>query len=158
MKTLLTKLKACKPALDWVGDKTIEQAWNECQRGDWLLWLAAKLDIDRKILVYAASQCARTSLQYVPIDEKRPLIAIETAERWTRGEATLEEVKIAARDNRAVDAVNAVYAVYAAYYAAAAAYDAASASGAAANADSLKESAEIVRKNIPYSVIMSKLT
>ena len=104
MKTLLTKLKACKPALDWVGDKTIEQAWNECQRGDWLLWLAAKLDIDRKILVYAASQCARTSLQYVPIDEKRPLIAIETAERWTRGEATLDEVKIAADAAYASDA------------------------------------------------------
>ena len=144
MKTLLTKLNACKEAIDWVGNKTIEQAWNECQRGDWLLWLAAKLDIDRKILVYAACQCARTALQYVPTGEKRPLIAIETAERWCRGEATLDEVKIAARAAAASANDGAAYA--AASYA------------AAARTNALKECVEIIRNNIPYSVIMSKLT
>ena len=30
---------ACEPALEWVGDRTLEQAWAECPRGDWMEWL-----------------------------------------------------------------------------------------------------------------------
>lgn len=77
-----------------------QTAWNSCNRGDYLLYIAGMLCIPNSLLhkqiVFAACQCARLSLKYIP--DERPLSAIEITERWTRGEATLEEVKIAERD------------------------------------------------------------
>ena len=76
----LEELDACSEAIGWVEtQETIEQAWQNCERGDWLLWLIGKLDIDRKRLVLAACECARLSLHLVPEDEDRPKIAIEMA-------------------------------------------------------------------------------
>ena len=125
-QTLLQQLGACLEAREWAGERTPEQAWHDCERGDWLLWLAARLDIDRKPLVLAACACARLALPYVPAGEQRPLAAIETAERWTRGEATIEQVRAAA---------DAAYAAYASYASDAdAAYAALAASAADADA------------------------
>jgi hypothetical protein len=41
----LIDLGACEEAIDWVGERTIEQAVAECERGDWLEWLVSKLDL-----------------------------------------------------------------------------------------------------------------
>ena len=30
----LVAMRACQSALDWIGDRTIEQAWSECGRND----------------------------------------------------------------------------------------------------------------------------
>ncbi len=57
-----------------------------------MLWLAVKCGVDRKQIMFVACQCARLVLSHLPKNEKRPLIAIETAERWIKGEATIEEV------------------------------------------------------------------
>ena len=38
MKELLKKLNACQPAREWADDKTIEEIWATCYRGDWMLW------------------------------------------------------------------------------------------------------------------------
>jgi hypothetical protein len=32
--------------LEWVGDKTIEQAWETCQNPEWMLWILTKTDLD----------------------------------------------------------------------------------------------------------------
>lgn len=43
MKTLKDYLKsigACESAVEWAGDKTIEQVVAECHRGDWLRCLS----------------------------------------------------------------------------------------------------------------------
>ena len=37
----LEKRGACWPALQWVGTKTLAQAWAECPRGEWMRWLSA---------------------------------------------------------------------------------------------------------------------
>jgi len=151
-KDILTKLGACTEAVKWAGRKTPKKAWETCKRGDWLLWIASKLDIDRKKLVLAACACARTALKYVPVGEDRPRIAIETAEAWTRGEATIEQVRTAAyAASAAADAASA--AAHAAYAAARAAYAASAAAHAAAHAAARKDIADIVRKIIPFSVI-----
>jgi len=166
-KAILTEVGACHEAVKWAGRKTHKRAWETCKRGDWLLWIAGKFDVDRKLLVLAACACAKTALKYVPNGEDRPRIAIETAEAWTRGKATIEQVRVAA------DAAYAAYhaAAYAAYraaaYAAYAAADAAAhaayhaaahaayraAADAAAHAAAHKDMARIVRKIIPFSVI-----
>ena len=139
---LLKKHNACPEATEWVraSDKqTAREIWESCERGDWMLWIAARLEIDRKLIVTAACLCARQSLVHVRPGEERPRIAIETAERWTHGEATINEVQIA-RNAAADDAAAACAAAYdadadaAAYAAAYAAYAAAYAADAAAYA------------------------
>jgi hypothetical protein len=99
-----------------------------------LLWIAVRLGTDRRAIVAAACECARLALRFVPDGELRPAVAIETAERWTRGEATLAEVRHAA--DAAYDAAAATYAA-----AANAAYAAADAAYAAAHADSADSAA-----------------
>ena len=121
----LKKNLACRPALEWLQARTLAEAWEQSERGDWLLWLAAKAGVDRRRLVMAACACARLALVHVPPGEERPRVAIETAEAWCRGEATIEQVRKACRNaDAAYDA--AADAAAAAYDAAAdAAYDAA---------------------------------
>ena len=137
----LDKLRACQEAREWAGERTPQQAWDECERADWLLWWSAKAGADRKEVVLAACACASTALKYVKEGELRPLKAIETAEAWVRGEATLEEVRASsyAADAASYAAASSSYASYAADAAAAAAdaassYAAASSSYAAAAA------------------------
>ena len=126
---ILTRIGACRDAINWCGSRSVKEAWEECDRGDWLLWVAAKLGVDRKLIVLAACDCARTVLHLVAKGEKRPRIATETAERWANGEASIDEV-------RAADAADAAYAA-----SASAAYAAADAAAAAAYAADTYEDA-----------------
>ncbi len=120
----LQQIDACDEAIEWVGSRSAAEAWRDCPRGDWMLWLLARVGADRRRIVLAACECARTALPYVPEGEDRPRIAIETAEAWARGEATTEQV-------RAADAAAAAAAAYAARLTAQA------------------RSADIVRKHFP---------
>ena len=129
LQSRLEKFEACHAATAWVGEKDLVTAWAGCPRGDWLLWFAAKAGVDRKLLVRAACACARTALKFVPDGELRPLQAIEAAESWCRGEATIEEVQAAAYAAYAASHAASAYA----YYAAAAAYAAAYAASHAAS-------------------------
>jgi len=69
--------------------------WAKCPRGDWLLGIATRLGVDRMALVRAAIGCARTALDLFEGPEARAVL--DLAERWTRGEATLDEVAVAKR-------------------------------------------------------------
>jgi hypothetical protein len=164
---------ACKEAVIWARtQESPQQAWDACERGDWMLWLLGKHNADRKTLVLAACRCARLALKYVPKGEERPLQAIETAEKWARGVATIEEVRrdasTASAATSAADAAacaaraaaDASSAADAAACAARAAADASSAADAAACAAAdasfvaaynsiLLEEAKIVRKYFP---------
>src|ERR1700690_3794315 len=94
----LKALGACRESVTWAAtQKSRKAAWESCERGDWMLWIAAKL-ADRKLVVLAACAVARTALIHVPASGLRPLRAIETAEAWVRGEpgVTLEMVRAAA--------------------------------------------------------------
>ena len=84
----------CWAALRWVnetGHTTVEEIWQNCTRADWLVWWLGHLKVERKRLVYIACQALRPALQFAISDE--PRIAIETAEAWTRGEATILKVQ-----------------------------------------------------------------
>jgi hypothetical protein len=117
---------------------SFESYWQKAF-GTALLYLSGALEdvlqLDRKILVKASCACARLALPYVVVGEKQPRIAIETAERWCEGQATLAEVYIAttnvnnaviangadyvaraARDAAWIVQVDSVYAVQAAVY------------------------------------------
>jgi len=98
----LSALKPCEDGYRWaLTHKTFREAWATCERGDWILWYMGrrcKTLAQRKKLVLAACSCARLALKYVPEGDNRPLTAINTAERWAKGDSgiTLEDVRDAA--------------------------------------------------------------
>ena len=159
---LLLQLGACGDAVDWARPQpTFSAAWLRCPHGDWLLWLLGRLEIDRRLLVLTACDCVRRLLIHVPAGEDRPRIAIETAEAWGRGAATIDQVIVASAAAFATsadafataDAASAAHAdAYASASAAAAAayasatasdaYAAASAAYAAAAADAYAAAAD----------------
>ena len=142
LETKLNTIDACGEAIDWASTQkgSFQKSWDKCPRGDWLLWLLVRSKSDNKKIVLASCKIARTVLKYIPTVEKRPLVAIQTAEAWVRGEATLEEVREASSSSAssAVYAAQANAAYYAAYASAAASADAAyyaAYASAAASAD-----------------------
>ena len=138
----LVSLDACAESVEWVGDKTLAEAWATCERADWMLWLVSKIDGSyTPRLRLAACACARTSLKYVPAGEDRPRLAIKCAERYARGEATKDE--LAAARAAAWDAA------WAAAGAAEAAWDAAWAAARTPRLSGLKEMPDMVRQIIP---------
>jgi len=156
LDTFLRDHGACDESIEWARGRRVDgRAWRACRRADWLLWIAVRVGVDRRAIVLAACACARTSLRFVPKSERRPLVAIQTAERWARGRATIEEV-------RAADA--AVYTAYAyagydaadaaAYVADAAAY---AADASAARGRTMSSMAVVVRKWIPWKIVNAAL-
>ena len=137
LENKLNTILACDEAIEWASTQkgSFQKSWDKCPRGDWLLWLLGRSKSDNNKIVLASCKISRTVLKYIPKGEKRPLVAIQTAEAWVRGEATLEEVKkasSAASDADNYAACNA--AAYAFASAASAAEYAAAAAAAACNA------------------------
>ena len=167
MKELLIKLNACNEAREWASNKSIDEIWATCHRGDWMLWLARKLNIDKRVLTLAKGHCANT-VRHLMKDE-RSIAAVDMAIKYGEGNATDSELAAAA--DAAYDATaayaaaayaayaTAAYAAYAtAAYAAAAAYSAAAYDATAdARKQSQQETAEICRKYIPLELILAAI-
>ncbi len=155
--TLIAKYYPCDEARAWLrslpDDTSHEEIWATCPQGDWLLWLAGKANIDRKVLVMAACACTRLALRFVKEGELRPVKCIETTEAWCRGEATIEQVKEARRE------AAYAYAAAAAAYAAdtAAAYAADTGGRAAARASTRLECAVKVREIITWKMVSAAI-
>ena len=140
-KELLIKLNACEEAREWAGDMPIEEIVSTCHRGDWLLWLAKKVDVDLRLRTLAKGHCANT-VRHLMTDE-RSIKAVDVAIAFGEGKATREELDAAA---------------YAAYAAVAAAADAAYAAAAAyaaydAVAANRQQTVDIFREYIGEALI-----
>ena len=129
-KQYLESLKACDDAIEWAGDKPIEQVVAECHRGDWLLWLAKKCGVELQPLTLAKGHCANT-VRHLMTDE-RSVKAVDVAIAFGEGRATRDELDAATSASYA--ACYAASAAYVACYAAYAAYAATSAAYATADA------------------------
>jgi hypothetical protein len=153
----ITRFLPCEEATDWLsGHSDPQQAWEACERGDWMLWLLGHLSgpplsEGRRPLVLAACECARLTLPHTK--DGRVLVCIETAERWAGGEASAEELREAQADADAYAAAAADADAYAAAaadaYAAAAADADAYADADAARKKTQAECAVIVRRHYP---------
>ena len=136
-KQQLIEISACKESIVWVGDRTFEQAYNDCHRGDWLLWLHAKtadltIYANHRLLTLAKAKCANTVRHLMK--NKRSTKAVDVAIAYGEGRATREELAAAA--------------AAAAAYAAADAYPAYAYAAAYARKENQKLTADIVRKTI----------
>ena len=85
---------ACTDAYEWAESLgfELETIYNTCERGEWLLWWAGRRDIDRKVLVKAAVECAALALPYT--DDQRVHDCISVTRAWCEGKATDEVVHI----------------------------------------------------------------
>jgi hypothetical protein len=155
-KEQLENINACEEALNWVKDKTLQEAFTTCERADWMLWAYARLYPDNlRELTLAKGHCANTVRHLMKDDTS--IAAVDAAIQFGEGKISRKEL------NAAADAANAAaYATNAATYAAAAtaaasttatttaaaaAYTAATAAAfVAAQKQSLKEQADICRK------------
>ena len=99
-----------------------------------MLWLARKLDIDKRVVTLAKGHCANT-VRHLMKDE-RSMAAVDMAIKYGEGNATDSELAAAA-----AAAYAAAYAAYAAAF--------------AARKKSQQETAEICRKYIPLDLILS---
>lgn len=133
-KELLIELDACNDSKVWAQEKKIEEVVSICHRGDWLLWLAKKIDLPLNKLTLAKARCAKTVIHLMK--DRRSIKAVHIAESFGLDECTLE--KLNAAD----------YAAYAASYAAAA--------YAAARKKKEKEKADIC-KEILGNLIIEKV-
>ena len=124
MKFEIEKFNACKESIVFRKNyPDFKTAWENCPRGDWMLWIAKKLNVDLLKLTTAKALCANTVRNLMR--DERSTKAIDVAILFGQGKASREEL----------DAAYA--AAYAAAYTAAAAADAAAdaADAAAAAAD-----------------------
>ena len=93
-KEYLKSVDACQSAIDWAGDKPVEQVVAECHRGDWLLWLAQKCGVELQPLTLAKGHCANT-VRHLMTDESS-LKAVDVAIAFGEGRATRQELDDAA--------------------------------------------------------------
>ena len=143
MKELLMKLNACPEAMEWVGNKSWEECYATCHRGDWLLWLFKRTNPDDlQLLTLAKGHCANT-VRHLMKDE-RSLKAVDAAIAFGEGKISGEELNTSAA---AAYADAAFAADYAADYAAAAYAD-----YAADKKENQQLTADICRKYLPIEV------
>jgi hypothetical protein len=154
----LRKLNTCFSSVAWADtlpeDVSPQQAYDLCERGDWLIWFNARfnggepLTEARKPIVLAACECVRLAL---PPTDAYVSRVMEVAEQWTRVEATESDIRDAEREAwRIPNSSAANSAAICAYVGTCQGY-AYGAISYAANDDSrlLRECAIIVRKYFP---------
>ena len=136
-KNILKDLNACSDALQWLGNRTANEALRDCHRGDWLLWWFWR---ERntvgfpgiRSLTKVKSECARL-VQHLMKDE-RSIKALDACDQFYDGIIGENELRAACAAAYAADAAaDAAYAAYAA-------------DAADARPETLKKCADICRK------------
>jgi hypothetical protein len=110
----LRAMGACPEAIEWVGTRTLRQAWNECERGDWMAWLTQKLRLDSRSA--AADMAERVWHLVTPESQLACAWAIDCARRGADNDEMWAAV--AAAGDAAGGAVDAAWAAWAAWAAA----------------------------------------
>ena len=92
---------ACAPALDWLGDRDLATAWEDCESPGWMLWLCDHAGISDATMRMLACRFVRETPMgdgrtvWDLLTDERSRTAVEVAERYARGEATAEELRSA---------------------------------------------------------------
>lgn len=130
----LKEKDACSPAIKWLGNRTPQECYNECERADWLLWWfyeATKEKLQGYPTILQLKKCAleiaRKALQFTKDENVK--IALDMVEDYlnTGNLATIIEARkiLKASRDSARKNYSAAAAADAAAYAAAYAYEAA---------------------------------
>ena len=92
IKQKLIELNACSDAKEWAEGKDLQNIWETCHRGDWMLWLFKRANnYTLKEITLAKGHCANT-VRYLMKDE-RSINAVDAAIKFGNGEITAKELK-----------------------------------------------------------------
>ena len=145
MKFEIEKFNACKESIVFRKNyPDFKTAWENCPRGDWMLWIAKKLNVDLLKLTTAKALCANTVRNLMR--DERSTKAIDVAILFGQGKASREELDAAAADADDAEAADA----YADAYTAA---DAAAYAAADAKRKNQQETADICRRILTEDVL-----
>ena len=93
--TKLEKTGSCREAILYVKEQeNYVKAWQNCPRGDWMLWIAAKLKVDKRLLTLAKGKCAETVLHLMR--DQRSKDAVRAAIDYGHGIISDEQLRITA--------------------------------------------------------------
>ena len=135
MKFDISRFRPCRDGKVFYDSCTsFRNMWETCQRGDWLLWVSKKLNVNNRVLTLAKGKCAQTVIHHM--QDERSKKAVRAAVDY--GNGLIDEEQLYAAADAAADYATyaASAAVYASYATAYAAYAAASAADAASHASS----------------------
>ena len=95
--TWCKKHKACSEAIEWIKEnniQTMHEAWEKCERSDWMLWVMDELDYgtDKQLRLFAVWDARQT---FTKDTDKRSIEACDVAEKFANGQATREELSAA---------------------------------------------------------------
>ena len=91
----IEKFNPCSEAMEFRNKfDTFEEAWNACPRGDWMLWISQKLDVDIRVLTLAKGYCANTVIKLMK--DERSKNAVKAAIKFGKGLIELSELNAAA--------------------------------------------------------------
>jgi uncharacterized membrane protein len=90
----IKKFKPCKKGVKWLGNRSLEQFWNECDRSDWMMWYLGNFVNElgyptTKEIIFINVQIVR-SVQYLMKDQ-RSIDALDVFEKYALGNASEEE-------------------------------------------------------------------
>jgi hypothetical protein len=105
LRDQLEKLRACPESLEWIKNKSLEEAWTTCKNTQWMLWFLAKTDLD---LINPICDMAERVLHLVPEDCQA---VCRRAISAARSRAKRDELN-AASDAAYADATDAADAVH----------------------------------------------
>ena len=98
LKQKLLELKACNEAIAWSNGKNINEVWETCPRGDWMLWLFSRTNSgDFKLLTLAKGHCANTVRHLMK--DQRSLDAVDAAIKFGKGEISIAELNVFAKES-----------------------------------------------------------
>lgn len=95
MRYDISKYNPCRDALNFYNScESTERAWETCQRGDWMLWIAQKIEVNFEKITLAKAICAYT-VRHIMKDQ-RSKNAVYVAFLFGRGKATKNDLYAAA--------------------------------------------------------------
>jgi len=161
-KDKLLELEACEGAFEFCEGKSLQEAWDTCPRGDWMLWLFMRSDnYDLQLMTLTKGHCANT-IRHLMKDE-RSIAAVDAAIAFGEGRISRDQLDATSDDNAfALATSNAIaIAAYGAAYASSSSTVACATAIATYLADFLsydalkanqKQTADICRKYLPVPI------
>lgn len=93
LSEIIEPFRPCRDAIEWASQQDqhdLRKAWSTCPRGDWMLWIAARLRVQREVITLAGVKCARAVIHRTHQDHRIVCeTALGVAEKYALGEATL---------------------------------------------------------------------
>lgn len=92
----MKKLGSCTKWLDWIGYRTFDQYWTECERADWMMWELGHRIAKRQLVGLAGKLVDTVSHLYTSDNIVRD--CIKATQEYAEGKIDEEELRIHSED------------------------------------------------------------